>query len=131
MRPSGRTILKKAFVIAAAVFAMSAGAAFAQADPVVALDTNHDGAVQRSEFEAMVAANFAQMDANHDGQLTGDERPVYHSRPMELTQAQHAQSAMGMFNSEDTDHNGVISGDEVGRFREHALHGNTPAPGQH
>ena len=124
--------MKKAFVIAAAVFAMSASAAFAQTpDIIAALDTNHDGSIQRTEFEAMVSANFARMDANHDGRLTGDERPVYHSQPMELTQAQHAETSMGMFNSEDTNHDGVISGDEVGRFREHALHGNTPRAPEH
>lgn len=119
-------------MIVAAFAVLAGGVASAQAPDIIAmLDTNRDGAIQRSEFEAVASANFARMDVNRDGRLTGDERPIHHSQAVEQTQAQHAETAMGMFNSEDTNHDGVISGDEVARFRDHALNGNTPRASAH
>ena len=37
-------------------------------------DTNNDGAVSKSEFEAAHAKHFAMMDGNGDGQVTKEER---------------------------------------------------------
>lgn len=37
-------------------------------------DTNHDGYLDATEINAMLAQRFARMDANHDGVLTDDER---------------------------------------------------------
>lgn len=38
------------------------------------LDANHDGYIDATEINAMLARRFARMDANHDGVLTADER---------------------------------------------------------
>ena len=37
-------------------------------------DTNHDGFLDATEINAVLAQRFARMDANHDGVLTDDER---------------------------------------------------------
>jgi len=37
-------------------------------------DTNHDGYLDATEINAILARRFARMDANHDGVLTEDER---------------------------------------------------------
>jgi len=37
-------------------------------------DTNHDGFLDATEINAVLAQRFARMDANHDGVLTEDER---------------------------------------------------------
>ena len=42
------------------------------------LDTNHDGYLDATEMNAMLARRFARMDANHDGILTPDERHYMH-----------------------------------------------------
>jgi Ca2+-binding EF-hand superfamily protein len=38
------------------------------------LDANHDGYLDPTEINAMLARRFARQDANHDGVLTPDER---------------------------------------------------------
>jgi Ca2+-binding EF-hand superfamily protein len=38
------------------------------------LDANHDGYLDTTEINAMLARRFARQDANHDGVLTADER---------------------------------------------------------
>lgn len=42
-------------------------------------DTNHDGAVTKSEFETVALARFDRADANHDGTVTPDERKQMHA----------------------------------------------------
>ena len=37
-------------------------------------DTNNDGAISQAEFTAAALKHFDQMDANHDGKVTQDER---------------------------------------------------------
>lgn len=123
--------MKPSFIAAAALFAALAGGAFAQTPPdiVAALDTNHDGAISRTEYTAMVEARFAHADANHDGRLTGDERSNHHGQPgPEQTQAEFSAQALGVFDGEDTNHDGAINGDEVGRFRAHIAGGSQPRP---
>ena len=41
-------------------------------------DTNHDGFLDATEINAVLAARFARMDANRDGMLTPDERHAMH-----------------------------------------------------
>ena len=38
------------------------------------LDANHDGSLDATEINALLARRFARMDVNHDGMLTADER---------------------------------------------------------
>ena len=37
-------------------------------------DTNHDSKITRAEYDASVKMHFNAMDANHDGQISPDER---------------------------------------------------------
>jgi Ca2+-binding EF-hand superfamily protein len=41
-------------------------------------DANHDGFLDATEINAVLARRFARMDANHDGMLTPDERHAMH-----------------------------------------------------
>lgn len=41
---------------------------------IVMADTDHDGKITLSEAEAMALKHFDEMDANHDGQITREER---------------------------------------------------------
>jgi len=41
-------------------------------------DANHDGFLDATEINAVLARRFARTDANHDGVLTSDERHAMH-----------------------------------------------------
>lgn len=47
------------------------------AEPVMSCDTNFDGRVTRTEYNACAEQRFAQLDANHDGYLVPDETPLW------------------------------------------------------
>jgi Ca2+-binding EF-hand superfamily protein len=47
---------------------------------IVMADSDHDGKITLAEAEAMALQHFDQMDTNHDGQVTPDERRA--GRPM-------------------------------------------------
>ncbi len=70
--------MRKNAALALAVTAVLASAAAAMAqgmttDHLAALDSNKDGAVDRSEFEAFMRTTFTTLDANGDGFLTVTE----------------------------------------------------------
>jgi len=41
---------------------------------IVMADSDHDGKITLAEAEAMALQHFDQMDTNHDGQVTPEER---------------------------------------------------------
>ena len=97
-------------LIAAALLAVTAGAALAQSAPTAdaapprkTLDANNDGVVDRSEAEAhpRLAARFDALDKNKDGKLDRSERPQ-HRHGMHGGKAQP-------FADLDTDKDGRIS----------------------
>jgi hypothetical protein len=102
-------VKKSPFLIAAALLAVTTGAALAQSDAPAAsaaktrapLDTNQDGVVDRSEAAAhpRLAAQFDTLDKNKDGKLDRDERP----RP------QHGGGDRHPFAKLDVDKDGRIS----------------------
>jgi hypothetical protein len=47
-------------------------------DRLKALDANHDGFVDQTEYDAGSVASFKHMDKNNDGFLTPDEMPARH-----------------------------------------------------
>jgi Ca2+-binding EF-hand superfamily protein len=130
-------------VLAAAglvVLGLSAASSFAQsagpmggggpAAMVKLADTNGDGVISADEIQAHQLARFAQMDADHDGQLTSDElgppippgggqRPgmMNNVRREEMRDQRHAQMLQQM----DSDHNGAVSKDEFTAFEGHRM----------
>jgi hypothetical protein len=42
------------------------------------IDANHDGWITRAEASAAADRMFDQLDTNHDGRLTADDRPTWH-----------------------------------------------------
>jgi Ca2+-binding EF-hand superfamily protein len=109
-------------------------------------DNDHNGVVTRAEFDAVRAAEFARLDANHDGQLSRDEMRAGHGEMfrarggepgpggrggffehmLERADANHDGSItrdeflagpIAMFNRLDKNHDGVISADELRQAR--------------
>jgi hypothetical protein len=110
-------------------------------------DANNDGVVTRQEFDAGHAARFAEMDANHDGQLArgeghmrqrggpDGERGGHHRRmghhggglrgadannDGNITREEFLARPTEMFNRLDANHDGVIQASERPQRRERA-----------
>ncbi|RWA77459.1 EF-hand domain-containing protein [Mesorhizobium sp.] len=45
------------------------------------MDANHDGFIDKSELDALLAKRFARLDKNSDGTLGADERPGHKTAP--------------------------------------------------
>ena len=43
-------------------------------------DTDHDGKITRTEYDASIKLHFDAMDTNHDGQISKDERQAAHAK---------------------------------------------------
>ncbi len=71
----------------------------------MAVHHDMDGPTTRAAVEAKVRAQFATMDANHDGFITREEIQT----SMEAMMAEHRKAA---FDAMDTNHDGSISRDE-------------------
>lgn len=92
-------------------------------------DTNHDGNVGRSEWEAHMKARFAGYDKNHDGRLdaaevaglvasmgqTADMTPGQFIKSVDkdgdgqVSEAEYVGRGMGRFDAWDTSKDGVLS----------------------
>lgn len=86
-----------------------AGASVAAESPLMAMfDTNHDGRVSVSEYQAYMDTGFQRMDRNGDQLLEADELPagVHHDGP--LTLADHRQQVTRQFHRQDADHDGFL-----------------------
>lgn len=72
---------KALLALAFAGSALAAAAAAAQTPPPppgpMAADADHGRVITRADYLADAARRFAQMDANHDGRVTPDERMAY------------------------------------------------------
>ncbi|GAA0330069.1 EF-hand domain-containing protein [Sphingomonas oligophenolica] len=104
---------------------------------LMAADTNHDGKISRAEFAAQAAAHFAKLDANGDGQISGEEMKAMMERMHEGMGGRHGPGGAGgpdgammppppagpmggpghhgarMLERLDTNHDGRISRDEM------------------
>jgi len=92
-------------------------------DPLAMADTNKDGVVTREEMLAGVQARFKEMDANHDGKVTPEEREAFNAAmrarmggrmrtPKDLTLADEQARATRLFDLVDTNHDGKIDAAE-------------------
>ena len=108
-----------------------------------AQDTNHDGAIDRSEAAAAAMSRFDALDADHDGRLTRDEiRGVFKARWQarrdgaqthrfgkldangdgKLTWDEMSARAKARFDALDTNHDGFIDDSEMTQARGHWRH---------
>jgi Ca2+-binding EF-hand superfamily protein len=87
------------------------------ADKFAAVDTNHDGAISREEAAAApkLSGVFDQIDADHDGRLLPAELKAYAKthRGSKGEMGQKAAKPGRDFSTFDTNHDGVITRDEV------------------
>ncbi|MFT3724684.1 MAG: EF-hand domain-containing protein [Hyphomonadaceae bacterium] len=121
---------------AVAVLALAAGAASAQ-PPVgghpgpgghgpggfglLQFDTNADGKLTKSEFDAALRARFDKIDANKDGSATREEFQAFRKTEMEAHKAARAKER---FAELDKDKNGQLSQAEfVAGVPDHDQHG--------
>jgi Ca2+-binding EF-hand superfamily protein len=72
--------------VAAPAFAEGAGGLFKTAD------TNHDGVVDQTEFQASRDKWFAELDADHDGFITADELKAFGAKLHAQWQQKHADA---------------------------------------
>lgn len=147
--------MRKVLIAAAsfAAFAGLGGLALAQQDGaqdrphgLFQADSNRDGTVTRSEFDAGQTARFAALDANHDGQLTREEmrtgrgergerghhrrggRGMHHLARADanddgnITREEFLARPAQMFTRLDDNNDGVISADERPQRRERGEH---------
>lgn len=102
--------------IAIALLAALAGPAASQPASVreylQRMDTDHDGRVWRSEYVAWMIQTFDTLDANHDGQLSGDELPPG-ARP--ITRAEYRRNLEAAFARQDGNHDGYLDARELAR----------------
>lgn len=72
-------------------------------------DTNGDGAISRTEFDAVHAKRFKEMDANGDGKITRDEMKTGHKKMME-------KGKDARFDEADANHDGALSREEAAKM---------------
>jgi len=70
------------------------------------MDTNNDGMISKTEFDAAHDKHFNDMDTNGDNQLSSDEMRAGNKQNLSKIKSKH-------FNSADTDHDGVLSKEEA------------------
>ncbi len=73
------------------------------------VDTNGDGAISKTEFNAFQARHFKRMDANGDGKITRDEMEAWHKKRMEKGTT-HLDKR---FNAADANHDGGLNREEA------------------
>lgn len=77
------------------------------------MDTNHDGAISKKEFDAFHSKHFKELDANHDGKITQDEMEAAHPHMHEHARM-HGDHLIGKrFEAADTNHDGALTREEA------------------
>lgn len=75
------------------------------------MDSNHDGAISKKEFDAFHSKHFKELDANHDGKLTQDEMEA---TPPQMHGRMHGDNLIGKrFEAADTNHDGALTREEA------------------
>jgi Ca2+-binding EF-hand superfamily protein len=82
------------------------------------LDSDGDGTVSRSEFDAGGASRFTESDTDGDGQLSAEELEAAHERMREQMRSEragrHQDRVLARF---DADDNGLVSREEFDAAR--------------
>lgn len=74
------------------------------------MDSNHDGAISKKEFDAFHNKHFKELDANHDGKLTQEEMQAAEHHGM------HGRGdalISRRFEAADTNHDGALTKEEA------------------
>ncbi len=83
------------------------------------LDANHDGFLDRSDFEAMRKAHgqkrFADMDTNHDGKISKEEMLAAMAKRDAERAQKRGEFVDAMFKRMDTNGDGMLSQDELAK----------------
>ena len=111
--------MNKLATIAVALSASLATPALAQGGPPP--DPFGDATVSKADFEKQGAERFDQMDANHDGAISLDERPAGRRMPNAdagpLSKADYIATLDRRFDAMDADHDGMLTKKERDDFR--------------
>lgn len=110
----------KSITLAAALFALSAGAALAQGAPGARMDANGDGAVTAAEFRNARVTMMMRADANKDGKLTRAELETGMAamRQRGGPAPQKGPRAGMMFGVMDANKDGFLTRAEIGKMIE-------------
>jgi ABC-type glycerol-3-phosphate transport system substrate-binding protein len=113
-------------------------------DPMAKADADKNGVITRAEMLADVDARFKEMDANHDGKVTPQERAAFHEAMRArmaskagvdakvLTLDEEHARANRMFDMMDTNHDGKIDAAErAAARRKMAMRGPGGPGGRH
>ena len=74
-----------------------------------AMDSNHDGAISKKEFDAFHSKHFKELDTNHDGKLSAEEMQAVH-HPMHG----RGEAFIGKrFEAADANHDGALTKEEA------------------
>ena len=75
------------------------------------LDKNADGFVDAMEYQSWMMYGFHQRDRDGDHELRGGELPNGQMHP--ITEEQQRKRLLQQFKAQDTDHNGLLSPQEL------------------
>lgn len=100
-------------------------------------DTDNDGAISRAEFMAQSDKRFARLDANGDGEISGDELPgrgrllasTDTNKDGKISKAEYSAQAAARFAKMDTNGDGKITPDEMKAMGQRMREGRGRGPG--
>lgn len=75
------------------------------------MDSNHDGAISKKEFDAFHNKHFKELDANHDGKVTQEEMQAAHPQMHEHGRGDALINRR--FEAADTNHDGALTKEEA------------------
>lgn len=90
---------------------LAAAQVTATGDYLARMDTDGDGRITLTEYQAWMGYAFERMDADRDGRLTAAELPGGKGRTISLDE--HRESLAAMFRRQDADGDGFLSAKEL------------------
>lgn len=106
------SFLPKSLALACLCWSAAAAAqVVATSDYLARMDSDQDGRISLTEYQAWMGYAFERMDLNGDGLLTADELPGGKGRTVSL--AEHRESLAAMFRRQDVDGDGFLDAKEL------------------